>query len=150
MHQGVSALSPSGDFHRLPGDTPEKDNNLDHGELIVAIDLPKSNFANNYYYLKVRDRASYAFALVAVAAALEIDGGSIREARVVMGSVAHKPWRSPEAEAALSGRPASEENFRRAAEAALAGAKPLAHNAYKVELGKRAIVRTLMRAARLI
>ena len=139
-----------GDFHRLPGDTPEKDNNLEHGELIVAIDLPKSNFANNYYYLKVRDRASYAFALVAVAAALEIERGTIRQSRVVMGSVAHKPWRSQEAEAALSGRPASEESFRRAAEAALAGAKPLAHNAYKVELGKRAIVRALMRAVKLV
>ena len=141
---------PIGEFHRLPGDTPEKDNNLQHGELIVAIDLPKSNFANNYYYLKVRDRASYAFALVAVAAALDMDRDRIRQARVVMGSVAHKPWRSQEAEAALSGRPASEESFRRAADAALAGAKPLAHNAYKIELGKRAIVRALMRAARLI
>jgi xanthine dehydrogenase YagS FAD-binding subunit len=141
---------PIGDFHRLPGDTPEKDNNLERGELIVAIDLPKSNFANNYYYLKVRDRASYAFALVAVAAALDINSGRIRQARVVMGSVAHMPWRSREAEAALSGKQASEENFRSAAEAALAGAKPLAHNAYKVELGKRAIVRALMRAARLV
>ena len=141
---------PIVDFHRLPGDTPEKDNNLEHGELIVAIDLPKSNFAKNYYYLKVRDRASYAFALVAVAAALEMDGGRIKQARVVMGSVAHKPWRSREAEAALAGRPASEETFRRASEAAFANAKPLTHNAYKIELGKRAVVRALMRAARLI
>ena len=147
---GVERSISINDFHRLPGDTPEKDNNLQHGELIVAIDLPKSNFAKNYYYLKVRDRASYAFALVAVAAALEIDGGTIRNARVVMGSVAHKPWRSEEAEAALSGRPVSEETFRKAAEAALARAKPLAHNAYKIELGKRAITRALMRAARLI
>ncbi|HEU4507463.1 MAG TPA: xanthine dehydrogenase family protein subunit M [Pyrinomonadaceae bacterium] len=147
---GRERTIPIGDFHRLPGDTPEKDNNLQHGELIVAIDLPKSNFANNYYYLKVRDRASYAFALVAVAAALEIDAGRIRQARVVMGSVAHKPWRSQEAEAALSGKPVSEESFRAAADAALASAKPLAHNAYKIELGKRAIVRALMRAARLI
>ena len=147
---GRERTIPIGDFHRLPGDTPQKDNNLEHGELIVAIDLPKSNFANNYHYLKVRDRASYAFALVAVAAALEMNGSTIRQARVVLGSVAHKPWRSEEAEAALSGRPTSEENFRRAAEAALAGAKPLAHNAYKVELGKRAIVRALMRAARLV
>ena len=146
---GRERTIPIGEFHRLPGDTPEKDNNLEHGELIVAIDLPKSNFAKNYYYLKVRDRASYAFALVAVAAALELDGGRITQARVVMGSVAHKPWRSAEAEAVLSGRPASEESFRRAADAALAGAKPLEHNAYKVELGKRAIVRALMRASRL-
>jgi len=148
---GRERTIPVGEFHRLPGDTPEKDNNLEHGELIVAIELPKSPFAKNYYYyLKVRDRASYAFALVAVAAALELEGGRIRQARVVMGSVAHKPWRSREAEAALSGRPASEESFRRAADAALAGARPLAHNAFKVELGKRAIVRTLMRASRLI
>ena len=146
---GKERTIPVGEFHRLPGDTPEKDNNLAHGELIVGIDLPKSPFAKNSYYLKVRDRASYAFALVAVAAALELDGGNVRAARVVLGGVAHKPWRSAEAEAALSGRPASEESFRRAAEAALAGAKPLAHNAYKVELGKRAVVRALARAARL-
>jgi xanthine dehydrogenase YagS FAD-binding subunit len=147
--QGRERTIPINDFHRLPGDAPERDNNLEHGELIVAIDLPKSSFAKNYYYLKVRDRASYAFALVAVAAALELDGGRIRQARVVLGGVAHKPWRSPEAESALSGKPASEETFLRAAEAALREAKPLAHNAYKVELGKRAIVRTLMRASRL-
>ena len=147
--QGRERTIPIGEFHRLPGDTPERDNNLEHGELILAIELPKSDFAKNSYYLKVRDRASYAFALVAVAAALEIDRGTIKQARVVLGGVAHKPWRSPEAEGALSGRPASEETFRRAAEVALKDAKPLAHNAYKVELGKRAIVRALMRASRL-
>ena len=146
---GRERTIPIGDFHRLPGDTPEKDNNLQHGELIVAIELPKSNFAKNSYYLKVRDRASYAFALVAVAAALELDGGTIRQARVVLGGVAHKPWRSREAEAALAGKPVSEESFRRAAEAALQDAKPLAHNAYKVELGKRAVVRALLRASKL-
>jgi xanthine dehydrogenase YagS FAD-binding subunit len=146
---GRERTIPINDFHRLPGDAPERDNNLQHGELIVAIDLPKSNFAKNYYYLKVRDRASYAFALVAVAAALEMNGGRVRQARVVMGSVAHKPWRSQEAESALSGKPASEQTFKQAAELALKDAKPLAHNAYKVELGKRAIVRALMRASRL-
>lgn len=146
---GRERTIPINDFHRLPGDTPEKDNNLQHGELIMAIELPRSNFAKNSYYLKVRDRASYAFALVAVAAALEIDGGTIRQSRVVLGGVAHKPWRSREAEAALSGKPASEESFQRAAEAALQNAKPLAHNTYKVELGKRAIVRALMRASKL-
>jgi xanthine dehydrogenase YagS FAD-binding subunit len=146
---GRERTIPVNDFHRLPGDTPEKDNNLQHGELIVAIELPRSDFAKNSYYLKVRDRASYAFALVAVAAALELDGGTIRQARVVLGGVAHKPWRSREAEAALTGRPASVESFQRAAEAALEDAKPLAHNAYKVELGKRAIVRALMRAGKL-
>ena len=97
----------------------------------------------------MRDRASYAFALVAVAAAVELLGGSIRQARVVLGGVAHKPWRSREAEAALAGQPATEASFRRAADLALAGARPLAHNGYKVELGKRAVVRALMRAGRL-
>jgi xanthine dehydrogenase YagS FAD-binding subunit len=146
---GRERTIPIDEFHRLPGDTPEKDTNLQHGELIEAIELPKSNFAKTSYYLKVRDRASYAFALVAVAAALEIEGGTIRQARVVLGGVAHKPWRSREAEAALSGKSASEESFRQAAEAAFREAKPLAHNAYKVELGKRAVVRALMRAGQL-
>jgi xanthine dehydrogenase YagS FAD-binding subunit len=146
---GRERTIPISEFHRLPGDTPEQDTNLEHGELIVAIELPKSDFATNSYYLKVRDRASYAFALVAVAAALELDSGTIRQARVILGGVAHKPWRSREAEAALSGKPGSEESFRRAAEAALKDAKPLPHNAYKVELAKRAIVRALMRASKL-
>ena len=146
---GRERAIPIDEFHRLPGNTPQRDTNLEHGELIVAIELPKSNFANNAYYLKVRDRASYAFALVAVAAAVELDGRAIRNARVVLGSVAHKPWRSREAEAALTGQPASAETFRRAAETAMRDAKPLAHNAYKVELGKRAIIRALMRASRL-
>jgi xanthine dehydrogenase YagS FAD-binding subunit len=146
---GRERTIPVAEFHRLPGDTPERDNNLQHGELITAIELPQSNFAKNYYYLKVRDRASYAFALVAVAAALKLDGGRVRAARIVLGGVAHKPWRSPEAEAALTGQPPSEANFRIAAEAALKGARPLAHNIYKVELGKRAVVRALMRAAKL-
>ena len=146
---GSERTVPVNEFHRLPGDTPERDNNLEHGELIVAIELPPSNFATNSYYLKVRDRASYAFALVAVAAAVELDGRSIKQARIVLGGVAHKPWRSAEAESALAGKTASPENFRAAAEAALTGAKPLAHNAYKVELAKRAIVRALMRANKL-
>ncbi|HZG51598.1 MAG TPA: xanthine dehydrogenase family protein subunit M [Pyrinomonadaceae bacterium] len=146
---GRERIIPVTEFHRLPGDTPERDTNLAHGELITAIELPKSNFAKNYYYLKVRDRASYAFALVAVAAAIELDGGRIKQARIVLGGVAHKPWRSLEAEGALAGKPASEENFGRAAGLALKDAKPLAHNVYKVELGKRAIVRALMRAAKL-
>jgi xanthine dehydrogenase YagS FAD-binding subunit len=146
---GRERTMPVNKFHRLPGDTPQQDTNLQHGELIVAIELPRSNFAKNSYYLKVRDRASYAFALVAVASALELDGSTIKQARVVLGSVAHKPWRSHEAEAALSGKPALEESYRQAAEAALRDAKPLAHNAYKVELAKRAIVRALMRASKL-
>ena len=146
---GRERTIPIQEFHRLPGDTPERDTNLEHGELIEAVELPRSGFAKNSYYLKVRDRASYAFALVAVAAALELERGMIRQARIVLGSVAHKPWRSREAEAALAGKPASEESFRQAAELALRDAKPLAHNGYKVELGKRAIVRALMRASNL-
>ena len=146
---GRERTIPVTEFHRLPGDTPQQDSNLVHGELITAIELPKSNFAKNSYYLKVRDRASYAFALVAVAAAVELERGTIRQARVVLGGVAHKPWRSLEAEGALIGKPASAETFGRAAEIALKDAKPLAHNAYKVELGKRAVVRALMRASRL-
>jgi xanthine dehydrogenase YagS FAD-binding subunit len=146
---GRERTIPVGEFHRLPGDMPEKDTNLEHGELVVAIELPKSSFAKNSYYLKVRDRASYAFALVAVAAALELDGKAVKQARVVLGGVAHKPWRSREAEAALAGQPATQESFQRAAETALRDAKPLAHNAYKVELGKRAVVRALLRASRL-
>lgn len=143
---GQERTIPVQDFHRLPGDTPEKDNNLQHGELIVAIELPKNNFASKSYYLKIRDRASYAFALVAVAAALETSGRDIRNARVVLGGVAHKPWRSAEAERDLIGKPATDATFQAAAEAAMRGAKPLAHNAYKVELGKRGIVLALQRA----
>jgi xanthine dehydrogenase YagS FAD-binding subunit len=146
---GRERTIPIDEFHRLPGDTPERDTNLEHGELIEAIELPRSNFAKNSYYLKVRDRASYAFALVAVAAALQLDRGTIRQARVVLGGVAHKPWRSREAEAALAGKAASEESFRQAAQVALKDAKPLAHNGYKVELGKRAVIRALMRASKL-
>ena len=144
---GQERSIPIQEFHRLPGDTPEKDNNLNHGELITSIELPKNNFAGKSYYLKVRDRASYAFALVAVAAALETSsGGNIKQARVVLGSVAHKPWRSAEAEKTLVGKPATEETFRAASDAAMSGAKPLEHNAYKIELGKRAIVLALQRA----
>ncbi|GAA0749291.1 xanthine dehydrogenase family protein subunit M [Ideonella azotifigens] len=148
---GRERLIPIADFHRLPGDTPQRDNNLEHGELILAIELPVSaaEFARNSHYLKVRDRTSYAFAMVSVAAALQLDGGTIRQARVVLGSVAHKPWRSAEAEAELVGRRATEDTFRQAAAAALRDARPLAHNAYKVELGQRSVVRALMRAAKL-
>lgn len=148
---GRERLIPMADFHRLPGDTPQRDNNLEHGELILAIELPVSaaEFARNSHYLKVRDRSSYAFAMVAVAAALQIDGSTIRQARLVLGSVAHKPWRSAEAEAMLIGRRANVNTFDQAAKAALRDARPLAHNAYKVELGQRSVVRALVRAAKL-
>jgi xanthine dehydrogenase YagS FAD-binding subunit len=143
---GRERTIPVQEFHRLPGDTPQIDTNLGHGELIVAIEIPRNNFAGKSYYLKVRDRASYAFALVAVAAALETRGNTIERARVVLGSVAHKPWRSPEAERVLMGKAATPETFEAAAEAALKDAKPLEHNGYKVDLGKRAIILALQRA----
>ncbi len=134
------------DFHRLPGATPDIDNSLVHGELITSIEVPKNKFAERSYYLKVRDRASYAFALVAVAAAVEMEGDRIKQARVVLGGVAHKPWKSAEAEKVLAGKPANRTSFEAAAEAALAGAKPLSHNGYKVDLAKRSIVVALERA----
>lgn len=143
---GQERTIPVLDFHRLPGDTPEKDNVLQHGELITSIEIPKNNFAGKSYYLKIRDRASYAFALVSVAAALEMSGNNIKQARVVLGSVAHKPWRSTEAEKLLVGKPATDATFNAAAEAVFKDAKPLAHNGYKVELGKRAVVLALQRA----
>ena len=143
---GTERTIPFADYHRLPGDNPEKDNNLEHGELITAIELPKNNFAARSYYLKVRDRASYAFALVSVAAALETDGNKIKNIRVAMGGVSHKPWRALEAEKFLNGKQATEENFKAAAEAEMKNAKPLEHNKFKVELGKRAIVRALTMA----
>lgn len=146
---GRERTIPIQDFHRLPGDIPEQDTSLQYGELITAIELPRSEFPKHNYYLKVRDRASYAFALIAVAAALRIDGDTIRQARVVLGGVAHKPWRTRDVEAALTGTRVSEETFRQAAEVALKDAKPLAHNGYKVELAKRAVVRALMRASAL-
>ncbi len=143
---GQERSIPFVDYHRLPGDTPQKDNNLNHGELITAIEIPKNNFAAKSYYLKVRDRASYAFALVSVAAALEMDGSKIKQARIAMGGVAHKPWRAFEAEKMLVGKEATEANFKSAAEAEMKGANPLEHNKFKVELGTRGIVRALQMA----
>ena len=137
------------DFHRLPDDTPERDTNLAPHEIITAVELPPRGFPAHYSYLKIRDRLSYAFALISVAAALEMKDGRVAEARLALGGVAHKPWRTRDVEAALSGKRVSEEAFRQAAATALADARPLAHNAYKIELAKRAIVRALMRASRL-
>jgi xanthine dehydrogenase YagS FAD-binding subunit len=146
--QGTRTI-PFADFHRLPGDTPQIDTNLKRDELITAIDLPASTakFSANSYYLKVRDRASYAFALVSVAAGLDISNGTIREARVALGGVAHKPWRATRAEQALNGQRADETTFRRVAEAAMQGAEGTEHNRFKIELGRRAIVRALTIAA---
>ena len=146
----VRVLGPRGermiamkDFHRLPGNTPQMDTNLNPDELILSIDLPSSPYAAHSHYLKMRDRASYAFALVSVAAALDLDGDNIRGARLALGGVAHKPWRSEEAEAALVGKPVGPEAFAAAAEQAVQGAKTYKHNAFKVVMAKRSIVRAL-------
>ena len=138
---------PFAEFHRLPGDTPERDNQLSADELITAIELPPPAFEAHYRYLKIRDRASYAFALVSVAAALKFDGDVIQDARVALGGVAHKPWRNEAVEATLKGQAVSPALFARAADALLQQATPLKHNAFKVALGKRAIVRALTEAA---
>jgi xanthine dehydrogenase YagS FAD-binding subunit len=142
--QGARSI-PFADFHRLPGDTPQIDTNLKRDELITAIDLPAASsvFAAHSYYLKVRDRASYAFALVSVAAALDVQNGTIKQARVAMGGVAHKPWRAREAELVLAGNRPDELTLRRAAAAAMQGARGYQNNRFKIELGKRAIVRAL-------
>jgi xanthine dehydrogenase YagS FAD-binding subunit len=151
----VHVLGPSGertiaftDFHRLPGDTPQRDTNLQPAEIVTAIELPAEGFATHYTYLKLRDRASYAFALVSVAAALRLDGGTIGEARLALGGVAHKPWRNPAAEAALRGQAPNEDNFQRAADVLLRDAKGFAHNTFKIDLARRALVRALTQAAR--
>jgi xanthine dehydrogenase YagS FAD-binding subunit len=136
---------PIADFHRLPGETPRRETNLGQGELITAVDLPASSF-NAAHYLKIRDRASYAFALVSVAAALQLEGKTIRKAAMALGGVAHKPWRAAEAERLLVGKPLDKDALRPAAEAALAAAKPYKDNAFKVELAKRAIVRAALAA----
>src|SRR5205807_8818375 len=135
---------PFADFHRLPGDTPDRDTNLKPDELIVAVDLPAMPFATRSHYLKVRDRASYAFALVSVAAALDLDSNKkIKAARVALGGVAHKPWRASKAEEQLVGKTAGEKTFRSAADAELAAAKGYKHHSFKIELAKRRIVRAL-------
>ena len=131
------------DFHRLPGDSPQTDTNLEPNELITSVDLPPLEFARNSMYRKVRDRASYAFALVSVAAALEMDAGTIRNVRLALGGVAHKPWRALAAEQFLIGNKASEENFRAAAADELQSARGYKHNAFKIELAQRTIVNVL-------
>ena len=138
---------PFTDFHRLPGTTPQRDTNLEPGELITAVILPPASFANSVY-LKLRDRASYAFALVSVAAAVELASNRIKTARLAMGGMAHKPWRFTEVESFLIGKAATTETFQQAAELALQGAKPLAYNGFKVELAKRAIRRALTVSAK--
>jgi xanthine dehydrogenase YagS FAD-binding subunit len=134
---------PIMEFHRLPGDTPQQDTVLRPGELITAVELPPSRFARNSYYLKVRDRASYAFALVSVAAALEMDGRTVKQAHLALGGVAHKPWRVAAAEALLVGEPISDGASREAAQRLLEGAQPLPENGFKIEMAQRAVVQAL-------
>jgi xanthine dehydrogenase YagS FAD-binding subunit len=135
------------DFHRLPGNTPQIDTNLHANEIVTAVELPAKGFPANYSYLKIRDRLSYAFALVSIAAALDLEDGTIKEARLALGGVAHKPWRDTAAETALRGQTASQANFTRAAELLLRDAKGYEHNAFKIDLARRGIVRTLTQAA---
>ena len=133
-------------FHRLPGEHPERDTTLEAGDLIVSVDLPAAVFANNYHYLKVRERASYAFALVSVAVGLERDGERIRSAGIAVGGVAHKPWLAADAAAMLADKPVRDIDFAAVAAAAVNGAKPLPQNAYKVPMARNAVQRALRNA----
>jgi xanthine dehydrogenase YagS FAD-binding subunit len=151
----VHVMGPAGertiafsDFHRLPGSTPHLDTNLHPDEIVTAVELPAQGFAANYSYLKIRDRLSYAFAMVSIAAALELQGDTIKTARLALGGIAHKPWRDTEAETALRGQVANELTFRHAADLLLRDAKGYAHNSFKIDLARRGIVRTLTQAAR--
>lgn len=146
----VQVLGPNGmrqiplvEFHRLPEDRPDTDTALEHGELITEIELPPISFAGRSLYRKVRDRASYAFALVSIAAAIDIDHGVVKDVRIALGGVAHKPWRAFKAEDALRGKPATEQSFKAAADTELADAVPQRDNAFKIELARRVIVSTL-------
>ena len=131
------------DFHRLPGNTPEKDNTLQNKELITSVEIPNNNFTKNVHYLKVRDRSSYAFALISVAAALDIQNNTINDVRLAMGGVAHKPWRLTETEEFLKGKTVSETIFRQAADLAMKGARGYGDNDFKLVLGPNAIVEAL-------
>ena len=134
---------PVREFHRLVGEDPTRDTNLHPDELILGVTLPAAKFAGHSWYLKARDRQSYAFALVSVAAGLELEGDTIKSAGLALGGVAHKPWHSPEAEHALIGKPANDDTFSKAATLALAGAKGYKDNAFKIELARQCVVRAL-------
>ena len=140
--KGVRSI-PIADFHLVPGNTPERETVLEHGELIVAVDLPAAPFAARSHYLKVRERASYAFAIASVATALELHNDVIRSARIALGGVGTKPWRAYEAEKVLLNKPLNQDTFQAAANAAVQGAKPQKYNGFKVELTKRTVMRAL-------
>ncbi len=145
---GTRAI-PMEEYHRLPGDRPEIDTTLAHDEIVTAVELPAESAAldANYTYLKLRDRLSYAFALVSVAVGLEMDGGVVRKARIAVGGVAHKPWRRPDAEELLVGKPVGRDTFAAVAERLLEGAQGYEHNAFKIELARKGIIRALGQAA---
>ena len=143
---GSSRMIDFTDFHRLPGDQPEKDTTLQPGELITAIHLAEPTFSDHYYYVKIRERSSYAFALLSVAAGLQVKSGVITKAGIAMGGVAHKPWKLGKAEAYLTGKKPNQANFEAAADLEMRDAKPFEGNKYKVEMGKNAIVRALTQA----
>jgi len=136
-------------LHRQPGETPHIETTLEPGELITAFRVPATPFARRSLFLKIRDRESYEFALASAAVALDVDGGTVKQARIALGGVATVPWRAREAEALLTGKPFSEQSANAAAEAAFASAKPRQHNGFKIELGKRALIRALHQAASL-
>jgi xanthine dehydrogenase YagS FAD-binding subunit len=138
---------PISEFHRLPGDRPEIDTTLRHGEIITAVELPPADFGAHHTYLKLRDRLSYAFALVSVAAALRMDADIIVEARLALGGVAHKPWRDRDAEAMLRGHPAETERFAAVADHILRDARGFDDNAFKIDLARRGIIRALSQAS---
>ena len=140
---------PFEDFHRLPGAHPEKDTNLSKDEISTSIDLPANGFAKNFSYIKNRDRASYSFALVSIAVGLEMKGDKIKEARIALGGVAHKPWRNKKAEALLQGKKAGPESFETVANAMVREAKGYEYNEFKIELARRSVVRALMQAAKI-
>ena len=146
LRKGEKYILPFDELHRLPGDYPEKDHNLEPGDLITHIELPSEGFSGNFEYLKIRDRESYAFALVSVAACLKISEGIIQEIRVALGGVAHKPWKSKEIEKGFIGKAATPENFTSFAKKLTKGAKGFGTNDFKIALVKRAIVRALTNA----
>jgi xanthine dehydrogenase YagS FAD-binding subunit len=144
--KGTRAI-PFGDFHLLPGDTPNRETVLEPGDLITHVTLPPPVSGSKQVYLKLRDRASYEFALASAAVVMTVDGGNVGYIRIALGGIGTKPWRSPEAEAVLAGKPANAASFRQASEAALRDAKPQSENKFKIELAKRCLVHTLQTAA---